>query len=191
MTFNPNIPSSGDKLSSSQVVLLANNQALDNTFGIDHYKFSDATGDVGKHQTVTTPNIDIPTTTTDPKIYGHEVTAAVGTLQFSRGESDANPTPLTQKSGVIASLPALTNTNLLDFIGVTTCNFRVSSYIGGTQTSVMYAGSVTAGVLNQTLQMAPSGAVATSFPISGNILQIRSTSNLANVFWVIEFLRIV
>lgn len=190
MTFNPNIPKSGDKLSSSQVALLSNNQALDNTFGIDHYKFSDATGDVGKHKTVTTPKITIPTTTTDPKLYGHEVTTNVGTLQFSRGESNANPTPLTQKSGVIAALPALTNINLLDFTGVTTCNFRVSSYIGGTATSAMYAGSVTSGVLNPTLKMSPPSPASISFPISGNILQIRSLSNLSDVFWVIEFLRI-
>ena len=190
MTFNPNIPTSGEKLSASQPVLLSNNQALDNTFEVDHYKFSDGTSNVGKHETVTTPGIAIPSTTIDPKIYGHEVTTNVGTLQFSRGESNAIPTPLTNKSGIVASLPFATPVNLLDFTGVTTCNFRVSAFRTGSSSFATFSGSVTGGTLFNTVQLAPSGATTFTFPISGNILQILTGSPATNVFWCIEFLRI-
>lgn len=66
MTFNPAIPQPGDIISQSQKQLLTNNTALDNTFGVDHYKFS-ATTNAGSHQQISFPlNPTPPAVPTDP-----------------------------------------------------------------------------------------------------------------------------
>lgn len=57
MPFNPNIPQPNDDLSDSQLDLLNNNGFLNASFGVDHFPFSDATINNGKHTNVTTPNL--------------------------------------------------------------------------------------------------------------------------------------
>lgn len=49
MAFNQNIPQPTDKLSNSQVQFLANNLALDASFGVNHTTFSNATANNGFH----------------------------------------------------------------------------------------------------------------------------------------------
>ena len=49
MAFNPNVPQPPQFVSASQPVFLANNQTLDNVFGKNHFKFSDGTGNAGRH----------------------------------------------------------------------------------------------------------------------------------------------
>ena len=52
MAFNQNIPQPTDKLSNSQVQFLANNLALDASFGVDHTTFSNATATNGFHTVI-------------------------------------------------------------------------------------------------------------------------------------------
>ena len=97
MVFNPNIPTAPQKLSVSQPLLLANNQQLDTSFGIDHYKYSDATANNGFHNSVTTPGdqpVTDPVTVANPVFYALENTVNLGLLQYSRGPSNAVPTPV-------------------------------------------------------------------------------------------------
>lgn len=111
MPFNPLIPQPADFLSQSQGDLLNNNGFLDTSFGIDHYKFSNGTISNGFHNKVTTPsfitnpavlpNVE-PTTTTDPVFFGFQPLdilgvpiTNLGVLQYSRGPTNAIPTPVT------------------------------------------------------------------------------------------------
>lgn len=50
MTYNPNIPQPGDLLSVSQNDIKTNFLSADNSFGTNHYKFSDLTANNGKHK---------------------------------------------------------------------------------------------------------------------------------------------
>jgi len=70
MPFNPNIPQPNDLLTDSQGDLLANNQQLDTSFGINHYAFSDLTANNGKHKYV-----QMPVQSADPPL-----SAGVGVL---------------------------------------------------------------------------------------------------------------
>lgn len=56
MSYSPFVPQPNDKFSQSQVDFLNNFTALDNTFDIDHYKFSNVT-DKGKHKKITLPEV--------------------------------------------------------------------------------------------------------------------------------------
>ena len=53
--YTPNIPASTDRPSQSQGQILNNFQTLESTYGIDHYPFTDATVNQGKHKKVTFP----------------------------------------------------------------------------------------------------------------------------------------
>lgn len=99
MTFTPNRPTATEFLQVSQGLINTNFTSSDNTFGIEHYKFSDVTANKGFHNTVTQPLIigaAHPTTTTNPIIYAMSSNGSSPfTLQFSRGTSNAVPTPIT------------------------------------------------------------------------------------------------
>lgn len=123
-TFNPNKPQPGDKLNKSQLDLLLNNQQLDISFQEDHYTFSNGTTNNGKHNQMTTPLIDPPahhtTAPDEPKIYAMQDSANLGVLQYSRGGSDAVPTPLTSlHSGTPFAMATNEIVQLFDFTGLT------------------------------------------------------------------------
>lgn len=132
--FLPNIPQSGDFLDSvSQPQLLSNNQSLDDRFGKDHYKFSNASGQSGKHNKVTTPVfIDSPPTglppiiiQTEPVISAFQQTIPFGVLQYSYGwqvaaASQAVPSPITtiQSQTTGLSVGPTNTTYVMDFNGL-------------------------------------------------------------------------
>lgn len=133
--FLPNIPQAGDFLdTTSQPQLLSNNQALDARFGVDHYKYSNATGQSGKHNRVTTPVfVDSPPTglppvtiQTEPQFYGFQQTVPFGVMQYSRGwqvaqGATAAPSPLTyvQSPSTGVSLGPQNTMYVMDFTGLT------------------------------------------------------------------------
>ena len=119
MTYTPNVPQPTDFIDESQPFLLANYQGLDSTFDVDHYKFSDATGDIGKHKTVTTPDQGShqSTATDEPSFYANEAYSALGVLQWSRGGGDATPTPVTALHGA-SILAASASATLYDCAGM-------------------------------------------------------------------------
>lgn len=197
-SYNANIPLPTDNISDSQQDLLNNFAQLDTSFGIDHYTFSNATPDNGKHNQVTTPIISgsaHPTTSaSEAKMYAMEDIPAVGLLQYSRGPSNAIPTPITklQAPSAITLLPAGT-TNILNFSGMTRC-------IG-----TLYFGSMTAAIdlgdtFTQTFLWTGSAlriqnqiSVATTFNlvVSGTTLQLANITGVTvnNVYWTLELHR--
>ena len=188
MGFNPDIPNANEKLSASQPVLRSNNQALDTTFGVDHYPFKDGTANNGFHTKVTTPTIAIPATADDPKLYGHRVTTDIGTIQFSRGANNMAPTPLTSVNGIIPNLAPLTTVKLLDFSGVTTSVFRVTVAVANSY--AIFSGSVLGATLFGPKKTYPTTPSFITLPISGSILNIRSQIGATNMYWFVEFLRL-
>ena len=57
MVYQPNIPLATDKIRISQGDINQNFQDLDSIFDVDHVKYSDATGDAGKHVYTTFVNL--------------------------------------------------------------------------------------------------------------------------------------
>lgn len=100
--------------------------ALDTSFGIDHYTFSDLTINNGTHRQVSSP-ISVPpahpATVNDPKLYGMQDTALIPVIHYSRAPNNAVPSPVTliqsPSAGIVAA-PA-TSTNILDLTGLVNC----------------------------------------------------------------------
>lgn len=135
MTYNPNLPQATDYIDESQPELLVNFQQLNTLYDLDHYAFNDGTANVGLHQKITSPDQAAHvTTTTHPILYGYEPTANIGDLQWSRGPSNAVPTPLTSLHGNVANLGGSGSpTTILDFTGMGDClaTLTLSALEGG------------------------------------------------------------
>jgi len=188
-----NQPVAGDDLSVSQPFLVNNTNQADTSFGVDHYAFSDATANNGYHKKVTNPDQTTdPATTTAPILYGRQVTAPLGVLQFSRGPSNAVPSPVTmlQSSSTPIVLAAGASSNVLDFTGISLATFLFYFY-----DSVVGNKNITYGFWNGTTFSTSNllSAVTNLGPaIVGNVLTIKNVSSpaLNNVYWTLEFLRI-
>lgn len=211
--FLPTIPQPGDNLDFSQGQLLSNNGGLDTVFGVDHYKFSDATVNKGFHNKVTTPQFFLnssippvyptvqPATGANPVLYAYQATDGAGTpttntgvLQYSRGPNNATPTPITHLHGSAVLAPSAT-TNIFDITGVTRAMMIVSvmdDVINNNQFAYVAFGVAGLGYKINNLVLLSSGT--TLFVTSaGNILQIINNSGSVtstSVQWTIDFLRI-
>lgn len=199
--FIPTIPQPNDNLDFSQGQLLSNNGGLDTVFGVDHYKFSDASANKGFHNKVTTPVfVDSPpsglppVTTTNPIFYGFQDTANVGVIQYSRGPTNAVPTPITNLQSPVTPIvlgPAAT-TNVLDFTGIAHAFCLLHAGDTGSPTLnriltwVFWTGS--AFILNDLT----SGISFLDSQNTGNILQLKNNNvgALNNVYWTLHFDRL-
>ena len=202
--FLPNIPQPGDNLDFSQGQLLSNNQGLDTVFGIDHYKFSDATANKGFHNQVTTVAFagggDPITPAATCRLYARQLTAPVGLLQFSRGPSNAVPTPVTSLHSPAAPLTILpsTTTNIVDFAGLTTVYAKLFAYNANsasiqTMEYDVFFTSTAANTFTFVQVIANSTSLNLAPTNSGTILQLRNNSGsttYSNIFWTLEFVRI-
>lgn len=200
MPFLNNIPQPGDKLKNSQGQLLGNNQQLDASFLIDHYTFSDATTDNGKHHQVTTiDQVTAPTIIADePKMYGlKQAGSNLPVIQYSRYWNSALmigsvPTPLTalQSPATPLTINSASNATLFDFSGIA----RAFGFL--------YAGDTALNNFNATPFMwtgtvfrffeAQSGASPLQFLDGGaGLLLVRNNAGFAqnNVYWTIELKR--
>lgn len=190
-TFLNNIPQSAQFLDFSWTQLLANNQALDSIFGIDHYKFSNLTANQGFHNTVTTPGyvttpptvpVIPPVTTTNPIFYGFQTldaggnpTTSLGLLQFSRGPSNAIPTPLTRIHGGPLNVDATPQT-IQNFAGIPRCLFTV--YASDSITMSVLTNIAISGFWNGTSFIFPSQPASGSSPNVSALLILGSGTNL-------------
>jgi hypothetical protein len=171
-------------------------------YGTDHYPFDNATSNQGFHNVVTTPPYVEnpptglpPVTVANPKAYAFEQYAALGVLQYSRGPTNAVPTPLTSKHSASTAITVTQsiNVNILDFTGIARAICRAyvmdttdNSFSTKTTADVYWTG---AGFYILQSQTNPG---TLGFTSSGNILQIRAstTGTVNNVYWTIEFVRI-
>lgn len=202
MPYNPNIPQPTDILSDSQGDLLGNFQALDTSFGIDHYKFSDLTANNGFHNKVTTPVFVAnpptglpPVTVANPVFYGFQQTAPLGVLQYSRGPNNAVPTPVTmiQSSSTPIVLASGASTNVLDFTGITNAMFNLWAVNNGApQGARLYFFGGWDGATFTAIGLGPIDSVNLTATNAGNTLRVTNTAGapLNNVYWTLQFLRI-
>src|SRR5574338_57542 len=197
--FNPNIPQPTDKLSISQPQLLQNFSKLDTSFGTDHYPFSDLTSNNGKHNQITTPayvanpptGLPPVTAANEPKMYAFQDSANLGVINYSRGPSNAVPTPITKLHGgpiVLNSGGGLTN--VLDFTGLTFafCTLWFGDSVVSTVTTcggfiIIWTGAPSNFFRNSQIIGGSAGITIVS---SGNILQIKNnfiSNTLNNFYW--------
>lgn len=200
-TYQPNIPTGFVNLDTDYANIQGNFQQLDTTFGIDHYTFSNATANNGFHNKVTTPIfVDNPVTglppitTTNPIFYAFQQYAAVGTLQYSRGPSNAIPTPLTKLysgSAAIVLAPGA-STNVLDFTGVTraTCTlygWDTVNIVSATTIYQVFWTGTTFGLIDM------GSLTSLRASSTGNILQLKNFSGSvthSNVYWALDIQRL-
>lgn len=213
--FIPTIPEPDDNLDFSQKQLLSNNAGLDTVFGIDHYNFSDASSNKGFHNEVTTPvftaapptppytpSVTPPITTTNPILYAFQQTTPIGAIQFSRGPSNAVPSPLTRLNSTAAAtvLNSVSTLNLLDFTGLNQAYVKVYAYnsldMGGFQANIeatcFWSAAIPAFIINIVTDTSLTTPIGFTIQSSGNILQLKNTSgsNYLNVYWTIELIRV-
>jgi hypothetical protein len=204
MAYVRNQPVAGDDLSISQPFLTNNTNGGDDSFGVDHYKFSDTTANNGFHNTVTTPLIvgsAHPTTAAAvPKFYAMQDSSPVGVIQYSRGPSNAVPSPVTFLQSQAAPLMIAASggtSNILDFTGIARamCDVYVINQDSGGIYSAGYfinwIGSPT-NSFNIKNIFITSGGPALSVTSAGNVLKIlnRGLTNANSVFWTVQFLRL-
>lgn len=197
MGYNPNIPAPTDLLSISQAQIRNNFAQSNETYGGDHYAFSDLTTNKSKHNRIRTPIINPvghPTTLSDePAFYAMQDTANLGVLQYSRGGNDAAPTPVTYLQSPLAGIPMIAGStiNILDFTGITMAYgylFAMDSNSAPPNIPICYA-----TIFFNTLgfSIVP---VAFRFSVSstGNILELTNSSgtNFSSVFWTLVLYRI-
>lgn len=206
--FDPNVPQAFQLLSNSQNDLLSNMMALDTSFGIDHYKFSDATANNGFHNTVTTPLVtpnpgptfNPPATAAGiPKFYAMQDSANLGVIQYSRGPNNAVPTPVTsiQSPAAAQSINALATIPIFDFSGLARamCHFQImdTATLGTGQSAaicdIYYTGG-SPGTFALTTYL--TGLTTRyQFLIAGNVFTVKNNSGtaLTNIYWSLQFLR--
>ena len=209
--FDPTWPTGAVNLNVDYIQGNKNSTQLDVTYGVDHYKFSDATPNNGYHINVTTPaSATYPITTLAlPKLFGFtqpqpgaNANFVIGTTQYSQGfNSDlvlpSVPTPLTSMMSAVTAT-AILNTgvkNVIDFTGLSRCvctltawDFTSLASNVGTQAVVIWDNNRM--TITQSFTFGGSGG-ALSIVRSANILQVKNTGvNLTNVYWVCRFDRI-
>lgn len=194
MVLIRNLPKPTDILSDSQVDLKNNNNAIDTSFGLDHFAASNLTANNGKHAMVTTPYAAAPLTPTDVRFYAAQDHASIGPLQYTRTPVDQVPTPLSrlQSSAAGISIPSAGSTVLLDFTGV--------PFSYGTYRVVFLYNGATYGISSGTFfwngssgTSVDTGSVAGLRGIySGNnfIFRNGAGAGATQVAWTLEFDRI-
>lgn len=190
-----NKPQGPDLLSDSQPILLNNNNAIDDSFGNDHYAASDLTVNNGRHRILTTVTQTVHPTTTDNCIfYGMQDNPTTGALQYSKGPTDVVQTPMSclQSSSAGINLGSNGTSNILDFSAVQYSHGTViaSGLLSGVAFQLFgtffWKGSASA--LYSPIVLALNIAL---IEFSGNVLRIRAASSaLTSISWTLEFNRI-
>lgn len=200
-SYQPNIPTGTVRLDVDYQNLQGNFEQANIVYGTDHYPFDNATANQGFHNVVTTPPYveDPPTglppvTAANPKAYAFEQYAALGVLHYSRGPTNAVPTPLTSLHSTAAgtALGAGATLNVLDFTGISlafaTLYAQNAASLG---TNRLYALVLWSGSGFYLQNLATTGANSLAIQATGNILQIKNNGGaLADLYWTLEFARI-
>ncbi len=203
MAFNKNIPQPNDDLSVSQVDLLNNNMQLNTSFGIDHYPFDDITVNNGFHNVVTEPLIigsppaHPATSATVCKIYTMKDSTNLPLLQYSRGASNAVPSPITNISNPLggSSITGGATINLLDCTGLSMAFFNFYTFIKDVNNQQYTATIFFDGTGFRKFEVYPAGGnVSTVLHIvfSGKIIQLMKPGVTATntLYWTLEPIRI-
>lgn len=210
--YNPSIPQPGDDLSDSQPKILANFNRANSSFGVDHYAFADLTANNGKHNQITTPayianpptGLPPVTAVAEPKIYAFQDTAGVGVINYSRGPSNAVPSPITSLQSTSAAIVLLNNgtTNILDFTGLARAfvtliaadltDMTITGINKFNISNIFWNGSAFFIPSQITIQTTIPQNLLLVAQASGNILQLKNISGatLSNVYWTLKLNRL-
>lgn len=190
MTYTPVIPVSGETLGGTRDRIRTNFELIQSTFSENHVPIGALNG--GNHTVIRSVNQStVPTTPVDePALYATNDGNSLGVLHYSRGGSDAVPTPLTGLHSPSTPIVLANNatTNMVDFTGITVAAFQVNavnlsgilpSYTG----TLWWNGAVVAPVF-------PQGGF--TLALAGNVLQLQNISGGAynDVYWTINLLRV-
>lgn len=195
--FNPTIPTGLVKLSLDYKNVQNNFAQLDTSFGIDHYAFSNQTASNGFHNQVTLPKIASgthPTTSaTNTIMYCMQDSTNLGLLNYSRGPSNAVPTPLTSRHSAAAGFNMNNNAtvNILDATGLTLLFGTLFAMCSGTTSSATCIDVV----WNNGAWAASTNSFNFNFfntTSSGSQLKLKnvSGSNITGVFWTLKLERV-
>lgn len=198
--YQPNIPTGSVELDQDYLNILGNFQQLNIVYGTDHYPFDNAVvGEQGFHNVVTTPIVVNnpadglpPATTTHPKFYAFQQYGALGVLQYSRGPTNAVPTPLTSIHSTVTPivLANLGTTNILDFTGF---SFAIGTleYMDANATANKFGSSQIIRWSNNAFQTFPLGS-GLLVQATGNMLQLINNSGapMNNVYWTLRLTRV-
>jgi len=198
--FIPTIPTANQDLDFSQGQLLNNNSGLDTVFGIDHYKFSDATANKGFHNQVTTPSHigGHPVTGANPILYSMQDSANLGVIQYSKAPNllAADPSsPITMKQSPLtaSTVPSSGTLNVFDFTGLTRALCLLVAADTTTNNKAMaFVVWTTVPGNSLTVSNVPTISTTALFAAaSGNILVLQNSSGGAqsNVYWTLQFMR--
>jgi hypothetical protein len=198
MAYTRNEPVLTDDLDVSQPFLFNNTNAADDSFGVNHYKFSDLTGNNGKHSIIQTPaQSPIPVSAAnEPVVFGYQITAPVGVLQYSLRGGSTVPTPLVpspitslQSPTAATTLASLGLIPILDFSGLSKaiCSLYAfdSAIVGTDSYSIIWW----TGTGFRFLNLGSSGLLVTN---SGNVLNLQNTLGIGlnNIYWTLTFQRL-
>lgn len=207
MAFTRNVPQSNELLSVSQPKLLDNFNSSDDVFGIDHYKFSNTTANLGFHQKVTSPdqNGHPASPLINPTIYGtSQAGTQLGVLQYSKGPNRTDQgnqvsTPLTfiQSQENAISINNGSSINIFDFTGINRCfcKFMVGNIDSVNANKLI----VTSDFWFATISGNPVFYIKSNYNTAPLVVNSSSyvltvTNNLGSaisgVFWTLQFLRI-
>lgn len=192
-TYYSSIPQSTDVIANSQGQILTNFTSIGSWTAVDHYSFG--TGKDGFHTHVTNPNQGThPSTTSNPLIYGMQDAAGIGVIQYSRGPSNAVPTPITelQSPSTPIILAGGGTTNIVDLTGISRAIMTLYIYNDLNTdlilTEYILGYSVT-GATTLTFTLI-AGSVFT-VQLSTKTLQIKNSGpNVSNLYWTLRFHRI-
>lgn len=193
MVLQRNVPQPTDILSNSQGDLLNNNNAIDDSFGRNHYAASDTTANNGKHQVIENPvQAAHPLAPTDCIFYGMNDHATIGPLQYTRKPINQVSTPITclQSSAAGINLGAGGTTDILDFTGIPYCFGEARACCngpGGTWVSFFWDGAILRATANQYA----TGGASIFISTSGAILRITAVVAVTGISWTLRFDRIL
>lgn len=166
--YTPNIPAASDRPSQSQAQILSNFQTLNSTYGVDHYDFTTATTNQGKHQKVTFPaQAGDPTTIANElALYAKNVGGDLGL--YVREASNGQISQLF--SSISSTIAAPNFVVLLDGLKLVGTTDTVPAFSPPGNFTVTYTAPFTTcfGVLFSAVKTSGTGAVEIALTSFGN-----------------------
>lgn len=191
MTYTPVIPQSGESLGSTRDRIRTNFEQISSVFGNNHYTF-DALGE-GKHQKVQTPDqvSDVASAANEPVLYA-KASSNAGVLQYSRGPSNAAPTPITSLQSV-GAIPCANNASIpvLDFAGLPLCMAMIYAFDNLNSTRKALAFVWWDGAVLSREQLTSSTSSIRVDVASPNLsLFNNNTASAMSIYWTLDFKRL-
>jgi hypothetical protein len=199
--YQKGIPTGIVNLDVDYLNVQGNFQQANIVYGTDHYPFDNATPNQGFHNLVTTPPVvnnppdGLPPMTAAGilKFYAFQQYEAFGPLQWSRGQSNAIPTPLTSLHGGPISIASGATVPIIDLAGMTRVMLMISAFNDAPLSADKKPLNAFVAFSQGTSQLGTGGSLgAMSAVMNGTVLGIKNnTATTAGaVYWTLTFIRI-